>query len=217
MNKIDETNGVGSKSQGTLIYLDGIGGVGKSTLAKAFSEKYSYKMYELPGKLFPEIEKYANSLEIDKKAKFLANSLSRALTYPLIMKDILEGINVIVDGSFLSPLVYQSIIDDIDIKILFNIELDLLQPPLPTLFVLVKSKKITDGGENILNKEAQEFQRVFNSAYDDLFSLLRSNKVIFYNNMISVDYDVNELYKVVVERSSNQVKGTSNIIQVVRD
>ncbi|MDR2395077.1 MAG: hypothetical protein LBD57_00400 [Endomicrobium sp.] len=115
LHKSNCLNGVKISMSNIYISIDGVDGVGKTTVAQTFVRKsILFELYSSPGTLFKEIRK-----EVDD----LNNIIGRYAFYTLScindcknISNLLQYSNVISDRSFISTTVYHSVLNN-NIKI----------------------------------------------------------------------------------------------------
>ena len=181
---------------GLFITLEGGEGAGKTTLSKKLYDYYTELGYNViltrePGGT--EVGKYIRNLvnytELDEKTKLYMYALDRHIHIDNVIRPALEAGKIIIcDRYMLSSLIYDGIVDKIDIEEVFKVHpFDVILPHIE-LLLNVKPETSMDRVNNndrekktINDSKPLEFHKLVNESYKYM-TYAQSRFVIDANN-----------------------------------
>ena len=125
--------------KGKLICIEGADGVGKSTLFDNLKKEYknkNYKFYIDDGslELCDKIKQIVTNYEMNATSQTLLFTACRYEVYQKVKEDLSNGINVIMDRSYYSTIVYQGFCGGQDYGYIMDINRDI---PMADILIIL--------------------------------------------------------------------------------
>lgn len=163
--------------KGKLICIEGADSVGKTTLLNNLKEEYkngNYSFYNDNGglELTDKLKDIVTHYDMNITSKSLIFAASRYQIYDIVKRDLENGINVIMDRSYYSSIIFQGFAKGTNCKYIMDINRYIPQPDI--LIILDCSeeemeRRLKERKELDLFEKDKHFQSMVREGYRMLF------------------------------------------------
>ena len=113
---------------GCLVVCDGVGGVGKSTIAREFAQRVGGTYFSFPPKKFADRQLAAD--EMDDHSRFLFDLAAIRETNRQVMLGVHHGLLMVVDRWMYSVLAYHFAMSEIDQGLVEELSFEIVEPDM---------------------------------------------------------------------------------------